>query len=50
MPGTQSACWIAHVFVMDEDAYAKEAAETVASHGGEFVARGGRYVQMETQI
>ena len=44
------ALWIAHVTVTDEEAYAKYAAgATVAitEHGGEFIARAGRYVQLE---
>ncbi len=45
-----AALWIAHVTVTDEDAYAKYAAiatEAIAAHGGVFLARGGRYVQLE---
>lgn len=45
-----SALWIAHVHVTDEDAYGKYAAiatEAIAAHGGVFLARGGRYVQLE---
>ena len=44
------AYWIAHVTVTDEDAYmryAKLATEAIASHGGRFLARGGRHIQME---
>lgn len=44
------ALWIAHVTVTDEDAYgkyAKLAGPAIAAHGGSFVARGGRYVQLE---
>jgi uncharacterized protein (DUF1330 family) len=47
-----SALWIAHVTVTDEDAYAKYAAlatEAIAAHGGVFIARGGRFVQLEGQ-
>ena len=47
MPG---ALWIAHVTVTDEEAYARYAAiatEAIAAHGGTFLARGGRYRQME---
>ncbi len=47
-----SALWIAHVTVTDEEAYAKYAAlagEAIAAHGGRFIARGGRYVQLEGQ-
>jgi uncharacterized protein (DUF1330 family) len=45
-----TALWIAHVHVTDADAYARYAAgATVAitAHGGVFLARGGRYVQLE---
>ncbi|MBT8456904.1 MAG: DUF1330 domain-containing protein [Rhodobacteraceae bacterium] len=45
-----SALWIAHVKVLDDDAYGKYAAiatEAIAAHGGVFLARGGRYVQLE---
>ncbi|MCY4150762.1 MAG: DUF1330 domain-containing protein [Aestuariivita sp.] len=44
------ALWIAHVTVTDEDAYSKYAAvatEAIAQHGGVFLARGGRFVQLE---
>ena len=44
------AYWIAHVIVTDEDVYAQyrsQAFAAVTSHGGDFVARGGRYAQME---
>jgi uncharacterized protein (DUF1330 family) len=44
------ALWIAHVTVTDEDAYRKYAAlatTAIAAHGGHFIARGGRYVQLE---
>lgn len=47
-----SALWIAHVTVTDEEAYGKYAAiatEAIAAHGGEFLARGGRYVVLEGQ-
>lgn len=47
-----SALWIAHVTVTDEEAYKKYAAlatEAIAAHGGKFIARGGRYVQLEGQ-
>lgn len=46
------ALWIAHVTVTDEQAYAKYAAlatEAIAAHGGVFIARGGRFVQLEGQ-
>lgn len=45
-----SALWIAHVTVTDADAYGRYAAlagEAIAAHGGVFLARGGRHVQME---
>lgn len=45
-----SALWIAHVKVLDDDVYGKYAAiatEAIAAHGGVFLARGGRYVQLE---
>lgn len=44
------AFWIAHVAVHDEEAYGRYASlatEAIAAHGGEFLARGGRYRQME---
>ena len=44
------ALWIAHVTVTDEDAYKKYAelaGPAIAAHGGHFVARGGRFVQLE---
>lgn len=45
-----TALWIAHVQVTDAEAYAryaKGATEAIAAHGGVFLARGGRYVQLE---
>ena len=45
-----SALWIAHVEVTDAEAYgkyAKLAGGPIAAHGGVFLARGGRYVQLE---
>ena len=45
-----TALWIAHVHVTDPEAYgryAKGATEASAAHGGVFLARGGRYVQLE---
>jgi len=45
-----TALWIANVEVTDPDTYAKYAAiatEAIAEHGGVFLARGGRYVQLE---
>jgi uncharacterized protein (DUF1330 family) len=47
---TPGAFWIAHVEVTDPEAYAryaKIATEAIAAHGGVFLARGGRYVQLE---
>jgi uncharacterized protein (DUF1330 family) len=45
-----AALWIAHVHVTDPEAYARYArgaTEAIAAHGGVFLARGGRYVQLE---
>lgn len=47
-----AALWIAHVTVTDDEAYGKYAAlatEAIAAHGGHFIARGGRFVQLEGQ-
>jgi uncharacterized protein (DUF1330 family) len=44
------AYWIAHVTVTDAEAYgryAKLATEVIQGHGGRFLARSGRYVQLE---
>ncbi len=44
------ALWIANVHVTDAEAYGKYAAiatEAIAEHGGHFIARAGRYVQLE---
>ncbi len=44
------AYWIAHVHVTDPVAYGKYAAlagPAIADHGGTFLARGGRFVQLE---
>ena len=44
------AYWIAHVEVTDAEIYGKYAAiatEAIAEHGGEFLARSGRYRQLE---
>ncbi|HSG37538.1 MAG: DUF1330 domain-containing protein [Marivivens sp.] len=44
------ALWIAHVKVTDEaryGEYAKRATHAIAAHGGVFLARGGRYEQLE---
>ncbi|MFA7432276.1 MAG: DUF1330 domain-containing protein [Gemmobacter sp.] len=45
-----TALWIANVEVTDTDAYgryAKLAGPAIADHGGQFLARAGRYVQLE---
>jgi uncharacterized protein (DUF1330 family) len=45
-----TALWIAHVEVTDAEAYGRYATGATAaiqSHGGVFLARGGRYVQLE---
>jgi uncharacterized protein (DUF1330 family) len=50
MSGTKGALWIAHVKVIDAEAYGRYAAlagPAIARHGGAFLARGGRYVQLE---
>ena len=47
---TPTALWIAHVKVIDAEAYGRYAAlagPAIAKHGGVFLARGGRYVQLE---
>ncbi|KGM88650.1 hypothetical protein rosmuc_01487 [Roseovarius mucosus DSM 17069] len=44
------ALWIAHVTVTDSEAYGRYAAlagPAIAKHGGVFIARGGRFVQLE---
>ena len=44
------ALWIAHVTVKDTEAYgryAELAGPAIAAHGGNFIARGGRFVQLE---
>jgi uncharacterized protein (DUF1330 family) len=44
------AYWIAHVTVTDPEAYgryAKLATAAIEAHGGRFLARAGRYVQLE---
>lgn len=44
------ALWIAHVTVTDEIAYkkyAEGATKAIADHGGTFIARGGKFVQLE---
>ncbi|MFM2355374.1 MAG: hypothetical protein RLZZ528_1110 [Pseudomonadota bacterium] len=46
----KTALWIAHVHVTDAEAYGRYAAlagPAIAAHGGVFLARGGRYVQLE---
>ncbi len=45
-----AALWIAHVTVTDPDSYGKYAelaGPAIAKHGGKFLARGGRFVQLE---
>jgi len=45
-----TALWIAHVTVTDPEAYgryARAATAAIAAHGGVFLARGGRHVQLE---
>ena len=45
-----TALWITHVTVTDAESYAKyaqAAGPAIAAHGGVFLARGGRYQQME---
>ncbi|MBZ4022417.1 hypothetical protein CKO11_08100 [Rhodobacter sp. TJ_12] len=45
-----SALWIAHVEVLDAEAYGKyatAAGPAIADHGGVFLARATRYVQLE---
>lgn len=45
-----TALWIANVKVTDEEAYgryAKLASVAIADHGGVFLARGGRHLQLE---
>lgn len=44
------ALWIAHVTVTDAEAYgryAELAGPAISKHGGTFIARAGRYVQLE---
>lgn len=44
------AYWIAHIEVTEPEGYgryARLAGPALAAHGGEFLARGGRYVQLE---
>ncbi len=50
MSETKTALWIAHVKVIDAEAYGRYAAlagPAIAKHGGVFLSRGGRYVQLE---
>ena len=45
-----AALWIAHVTVTDAEAYgryAELAGPAIAKHGGVFLARAGRFVQLE---
>jgi uncharacterized protein (DUF1330 family) len=44
------ALWITHVTVTDDESYgkyAKLAGPAIEAHGGKFIARGARYVQLE---
>jgi uncharacterized protein (DUF1330 family) len=44
------ALWIAHVTVTNPEAYGKYAelaGPAIAKHGGTFIARGGKFVQLE---
>ena len=44
------ALWIGHVTVTNEESYGRYAAlagPVIAAHGGVFIARGGRFVQLE---
>ena len=48
-----SALWIAHVTVTDEVAYgeyAKRATVAIAQHSGVFLARGGKFEQLEGPV
>lgn len=50
MTQPKGAFWIAHVKVLDAEAYGKYAAlagPAIAAHGGVFLARATRYVQLE---
>ncbi len=50
MSAAKGALWIAHARVTDPDRYAdyaRRATVAIAAHGGVFLARGGRYVQLE---
>ena len=45
-----SALWIGHIIVTDAESYGKYAelaGPAIAKHGGHFIARAGRYVQLE---
>ncbi|MGB4787360.1 MAG: DUF1330 domain-containing protein, partial [Lentibacter algarum] len=45
-----AALWIAHVTVTNPEPYAKYAelaGPAIAAHGGVFIARGARFVQLE---
>lgn len=42
--------WVVHIDVTDPDGYAeyiKESSQVAPAYGGEFIARGGRYQQVE---
>lgn len=50
MSDGKGALWIAHVKVLDAERYGRYATlagPAIASFGGVFLARGGRYVQLE---
>ena len=45
-----SALWIGHIIVNDAESYGKYAelaGPAITKHGGHFIARAGRYVQLE---
>ena len=45
-----SALWIGHIIVTDAESYGKYAelaGPAITKHGGHFIARAGRYVQLE---
>ena len=46
------ALWIGHIIVKDAESYGKYAelaGPAITKHGGHFIARAGRYVQLEGQ-
>ena len=45
-----SALWIGHIIVTDAESYGKYAelaGPAITKHGGHFIARAGRYIQLE---